>query len=1279
MTSNIIVSTEKDGAAEDKNARKLKPLHPRYNPEQHRTYVDALNDAIQQDEVTNIALSGPYGVGKSSILQRFKKGPDDKDRDDAIFISLSTLGFSKPAASKSPETSDGSISPQTNQIQKEIVKQLLYRKSPSELPASRFKRIQKPDLRQSLTVSALIGFVLTTIVAAIGGFSKIPKVCNSAWWEFGVKFVGVWLPLSLASWLASQYLQGTIRLDKFTAGPATLTLSGSDNGNDDSYFDRYLDEIIYFFEMTACRIVVFEDIDRFGNWEIFEELRELNTLLNNAEQIQDENSESSETKIVFIYAMKDSIFEPQAVADIDEMANDNQDRAIQEIQRANRTKFFDVIIPVVPFVTHRSARDLMRQELEGIEPEVSGELIGRVAKYVPDFRLLRSVCNEYKIYSRLVLEGNRNRLKLEPDKLFALMLYKSVHLKDFERIHLGQSKLDEVYRISLQVRDDCIRTINDQYDSFEKRLDSNAEAGDIQERVSKLRKMVEWVAARSGENVNLFNVEIDNYDYSEDEIKELSFWNALSRMSSNQPIIVRYQYGPYSNQVNVLHFNKADMAEFLGKSIFAAPVNSKIRNDIDSKLRELEHDREHYRLATMAELMSDSSATVTSVHTTEPSSFAEYVKTMLGSELAAALIRYGYIDRNFVLYASTYHDTFLSANAMTFRLQHMEQSEMNVNYLLSAEDVRQLLSDSAIEPEEFARPGAYNVAILNYLLLNKDKYRGHFGAVIGSMLKDSNNTDILLQAIFTSDTPNYNQISLIDELTPRCSRIFDVLVGLRGVPDDQQVGYVDIALRSVSSDTDYDTSLLKKFVEQHYKAMATLTDPIADKTVDMLTTLMSQAGVKFSDISQIDSKLREHLIENGCYEVNRHNLEFVSGDNRVALDVISRKRPSVYAYLLQSLEAYFVIIAEDKSGELSALVGSADTAKVIADVVKLDVAANTRSEDSAADDAKLGDSEAFPLLSNLLASSGGHWSIDLDGLSSSCWPILAARNRLAVTTSNLWLYVSKRGVDDALVELLEWHSAIENQDDVLSDDEYIELATAILGLKEEQISARQRVMLVASIGYAEPIPASYITAQEGKLVGYLIKAGLIADDPAAYELTKEFDWPSREFAIASSRRFADYMDINVVGDDALAIVQSQLVPAKVKQNILDRMSSYCSGMDVEDLTLLGKSVLAQRELRTDSAVLIWMISREVKSDVIVPLVARELDSLLGSDVRDIVAALGRPYSDLLEKGAPRVHVDEVMGVTRLLERLKDVGEVTTYAKDGGKRRYAVYRHRGPKP
>ena len=1267
MISNNSASTEKDEAAEGKNVRELKSLRPCHDLEQHRIYVDALNNAIQQDEVKNIALSGPYGVGKSSILQGFRKDPDGKYRDDIITISLSTLGFSKSADSDSRHSPDASISPQTNQIQKEIVKQLLYRKPPNELPASRFKRIQKPDRKQSQIVSALIGVILTIVIAAIGGFSKIPKVCDSAWWEFGVKFVCLWLLLSLVAWLASQYLQGAVHLDKFTAGPATLTLSGSDNSDGDSYFDRYLDEIIYFFEMSTCRIVVFEDIDRFSNWEIFEELRELNTLLNNAEQLQDKKSESDKNEIVFIYAMKESIFEPQAVPDTDEVAKDNQDRAIQEIQKANRTKFFDVIIPVVPFVTHRSARDLMRQELEGISPMVSDELIDRVAKYVPDFRLLRSVCNEYTIYAQFILGDNK--LKFEPDNLFALMLYKSVHLKDFERIHLGQSKLDEVYRISLRVRDDCIRRINDQYDALEKRLESNVEAGDIQERASKLRKMVEWVAARSAENVESFSVEIDNCDYSEDKIEAHSFWSALSKMSSNQPIIVRYQYGPYSNQVNLLHFNKADMEEFLGKSIFAAPVNSKIRNDIDSKLRELEHDREHYRLATMADLMSDSSATVTSAHTAEPSSFAKYVKTLLGSELAAALIRYGYIDRNFVLYTSTYYDTFLSANAMTFRLQHMERDLMNPNYELSDGDVQQLMSDTTIDLKEFARPGAYNVSILDYLLVNRNTHQKRLDAITLSFLQDNASATFFLQSFFSSDSLNKDR--LIIELTPQYPGIFTLLIGLCGVPDEKQVNYVNIALQCASPDVDYDTSSLRGVVEASYGDMAVFTSRYADKPVDTVAELMAQAGVKFADVTVIETDVRERLIRNNCYEVNRQNLDAVSGDHQPVLDVLYGEKPTIYTYLLQSLEAYLATIAEDESDESSALVGSADTAKVIADVVKLDVAASTRPGYSAADDVKSSDSEAFPLLSSLLESSRGGWSLELDSLPAGCWSVLALHDYFALTTSNLLNYIGRRGVDDALVKLLKRHSAIENQEYSLSDDEYFELAAAIINLGGDQLSVDRRVNLVRSIGRDTPIPTYLITPQKGKLIGSLIKFCLITDTPDAYRLTDGLDWPSRRYAILSSSEFVNYMTPELIGGDTLKIIRSGSIPERIKQAIADELISYCAGMSVTNLEQIVNYVRRNDNLHLNASALAWVTSQGMPSSLIFPLLIRDIDALSDWDVLEVIGALDSPYRDLVAAEHELISIDTTDNAYALFERLKQMSKISSYSRDESKHLYVV--------
>ena len=1256
MTSNNSASTEKDEAAEGNNVRELKPLRPCHNLEQHRMYVDALNNAVEQGGVTNIALSGPYGVGKSSILQGFWD-----EHPGAIFISLSTLGFSKPTVSKSPKSSDGSISPQTNQIQKEIVKQLLYRKPPNELPASRFKRIQKPDWKQSLVVSALIGFIPTIILAAIGGFSKIPKVCDSAWWEFGVKFVCLWLLLSLATWLASQYLQGAVHLDKFTAGPATLTLSGSDNGNDDSYFDRYLDEIIYFFEMSTCRIVVFEDIDRFSNWEIFEELRELNTLLNNAEQLQDKKSKSDKNKIVFVYAIKDSIFEPQTVTDTDEVAKGTHDRAIQEIQRANRTKFFDVIIPVVPFVTHRSARDLMRQELEGIEPEVSGELIGRVAKYIPDFRLLRSVCNEYMIYAQLILGDDS--LNLEPDKLFALMLYKSVHLQDFEKIHLGQSKLDEVYKRSVQVLENRISALDDEYDALEKQLDPHAES---EMRGAAFKEMVDWLAARISMRVESFTVNVGSKAFSSEETTAPQFWLAVYGLATNDSITITNIYNQYGHQMP-LEFTKLDMARFMGHDLVFAPLDERPRNAIASELQQLDTARQKYRYAHMSDLMSDPLAKVPLDDTSQP--FATYVEATLGSELAAALVCYGYIDQNFVLYTSTYHDTFLSVNAMTFRLQHMERDLMNPNYELSDSDVLQLMSDTTISLEEFSRPGAYNVSILDYLLSNRNRYRKRLDTITLSFLQGNGSVTLFLQSFFSSDSLNKDR--LIIELTPQYPGIFTLLVGLRGIPDEKQVNYVNIALQCVSQDVDYDTSSLRSFVEASYGNMTVFTSTYADKPVDTVAMLMAQAGAKFADATVIETDVRERLIRNNCYEVNRQNLDAVSGDHQPALDVLYGEKPTVYTYLLQSLEAYLAIIAEDESDESSALVGSADTAKVVADIVKLDVAASTRLKDSAVDDAKLGDSEAFPLLSSLLESSGGCWSIELDSLPAGCWPALALHDRFAVTTSNLLNYIGQRGVDDSLIKLLKRHSAIENREYNLSDDEYIELAAAIINLGSDQLPVDRRVNLVRSIGCDVLIPTHLITPQKGKLIGSLIKSCLIADTPDAYRLTEGPDWPSRRFAILSSRGFVNYMTPELIGGDTLRIFRSNFIPERIKQVIADELISYCAGMSVADLEQVVNYVRRKDNLHLNVLALTWVASRGVPSDLIFPLLIRDIDALSDWNVLEVIGALDSPYRDLVAAERKLISIDTTDNAYALFERLRQMGKISSYSRDESKHLYVV--------
>ena len=55
-----------------------------------------------------------------------------------------------------------------------------------------------------------------------------------------------------------------------------------------SYFDRYLDDILYLFKQSDADVIVFEDIERFNNSKIFERLKELNIVVNRKSDVCDE-------------------------------------------------------------------------------------------------------------------------------------------------------------------------------------------------------------------------------------------------------------------------------------------------------------------------------------------------------------------------------------------------------------------------------------------------------------------------------------------------------------------------------------------------------------------------------------------------------------------------------------------------------------------------------------------------------------------------------------------------------------------------------------------------------------------------------------------------------------------------------------------------------------------------------------------------------------------------------------------------------------------------------
>ena len=148
----------------------LVPLTPEYLEAEHGGYVTAIEKALNEEQIHNIALSGNYGVGKSSILREVAR----RLNKHVVELSLSTL--TPLEVSKIDESVPIQATTPTNRIQKEIVKQLLYREDPGKTRASRFRRIERFHWQAQIGTALLMGLVIAVIFLLLGWTARITSV-----------------------------------------------------------------------------------------------------------------------------------------------------------------------------------------------------------------------------------------------------------------------------------------------------------------------------------------------------------------------------------------------------------------------------------------------------------------------------------------------------------------------------------------------------------------------------------------------------------------------------------------------------------------------------------------------------------------------------------------------------------------------------------------------------------------------------------------------------------------------------------------------------------------------------------------------------------------------------------------------------------------------------------------------------------------------------------------------------------------------------------------------
>ncbi len=1186
----------------------LKPLTPKFLPGEHGPYVTAIMAALADKQIHNIALSGNFGVGKSSILQEIAL----QNKKHVLELSLSTLAPIEE--SKLDESVPIQATTPTNRIQQEIVKQLLYCGDPTKTPASRFRRIECFRWWREFGSSVLLGFTITIIFLLSGWTGKLadalPFFGSTGVWRHLIILGTATAMALLVRWL----FYGKLYIKQFSAGSATVSL----NETSVSYFDQYLDEIVYFFEVSDRDIVIFEDIDRFNDSHIFETLRALNTLLN-ASRPQTKNP------IRFIYAIKDSIFDRIGLAaegrklDSDVVAID--DPAQAEIVRANRTKFFDLVIPVVPFITHRSARNLAIQLLADIKHEVAPELLDLAAKHVPDMRLLKNVRNEFIVFRDRIFSGDGKQLKLSETDLFAMMLYKSTHLTDFETIRLGNSKLDVLYEVSRKLVTANIKKLEDELRELRQRLARIDGAATRSTQLGeRLIEHVQRTAQAAQFSINNMPFTFANVQRPLDDLQGAKFWKDFVTSSGNPDL----QF--HTNQGRNLIFTCDSLRAALGDPLDAESWDEADREALDEQVDEKADDIKFLRGADLSDLVGRPKFLVK--YKDADQSLEAIAQAILKPGLAYQLVRAGYINRNFTLYTSTFHGGRVGSAATNFIIHHVERNLMDEHFELAPNDVDAVVRER--DKNALKEPALYNIAILDHLLTNDVEAAD---IMVHSLVSFGERQTRFMQAYLAAGE---QRLRFIERFAAVSERVLNYLVNQADLDDASRLELVNGVLASVSAQKQKVDAAVSEYLSAHYTEFAELTSDATEQALaERIGALFADANITVPRLAPLGLQVLPSFVSRNLFEITHENLAIaINNRETLALDVIRAANEMVYGYVLKHLSTYLDAI----DGESATVDSSKNFIAVIEDVLE----------------------RAAPHLNKVVECSAPDCKVaNLEEVSEGAWPALAEHRRFPATFNNVSRYdISFESVDEPLANILTAAGVI-TEIDAADEDSKTKLAIAILAAKTQLPSAALRAELIKSLDLKHYLDMDNVAAEVGDLFALLLKHNIIADAAETYEHLAEMDWPTRKSFICVSTKFSIYMTPQLLQPDLAALLTSDEISTEIKGLIVDQTAAYAEVADSSGLNALAQ--FASRHGHTLAPDIVQKMAQTgVGSQQIVMLLEPLLASISREQLFTILQELDGDYPSLTEVGQDKPEIPNTPANHALLQHLKQEDIVSMY-------------------
>lgn len=624
-------------------------------------------------------------------------------------------------------------------------------------------------------------------------------------------------------------IYGSTKLNKLNFKDGEIEIK-----DENSIFNRHLDEILYFFQATDYNVVVIEDLDRFDTPDIFLKLRELNFLLNNSAVVG--------RKIKFIYAVKDDMFKD-----------------------SSRTKFFDYITTVIPVINPSNSKDKLKEELEkrGHKNEIKADDLEDIAFFIDDMRLLKNISNEYHQYhKRLFVNGT----ELSHSKLLAMIVYKNYYPDDFSALHNRRGKVyqcvcretkQEFVKFALQI-------LNKRKEDIAKRREAKERNRHLKARELRMIYVNEYVAYS---NNNLISIKIKNNYYSTNAIWEDE--NLFNELIQKEKIEYRYfnSNNIYASNMNI-RFSEIEKKISLNTTYSQrlAAITTKDK-DLYREEEELKKEEHHISSLSLKHLFMQF----------KMNECEAFLKINL-APMMNLFIRRGYIDEDYYDYISYFYPNTISQNDRLLLIAM--KLDKNPEYNAKIDKIESFVAQ--LPTYAYLSDSVLNIHLLDYLGKHTSLERERFLLFMTRLEHSTAKMDFLAK-YYKEGKQTYNVFSHYIN--------WNVTDSWTAVSNCE---YKDILIEMWLKfcENSHIGEFQETWLENNYDYIAKRYDCFDDKKIKFITSVCY-----FEELTNTSNPLLELIIKSDSYTLTKHNISLLlnhisdrlgANENNITLTRIKR-------------------------------------------------------------------------------------------------------------------------------------------------------------------------------------------------------------------------------------------------------------------------------------------------------------------------------------------------------------------------------------------------------